>query len=113
MLYRPVEFTRPQGQGALGAHLSIDDQKLLLLPRTLSLNTDSTSLEGHRENLALLLESRGLRRIPVSESSFVNDEVAFQWLAQGRLDFNRHTFREACKREGLLDGDGELMGCSV
>ncbi|WP_336705408.1 hypothetical protein [Delftia acidovorans] len=96
-----------------GAHLSIDDQELLQLPRTLSLNTDSTSLEGHRENLALLLESRGLRRIPVSESSFVNDEVAFQWLAQGRLDFNRHTFREACKREGLLDGDGELMGCSV
>lgn len=86
-----------------GAHLSIDDQELLLLPRTLSLDTDSTSLEGHRENLALLLESRDLRRIPVSESSFVYDEVAFQWLAQGRLDFNRQTFREACKREGLLD----------
>ncbi|WP_239009502.1 hypothetical protein [Delftia lacustris] len=49
----------------------------------------------------------------MSESSFVYDEVAFQWLAQGRLDFNRQTFREACKREGLLDGDGELMGCSV
>ncbi|HEV2717267.1 MAG TPA: SAVED domain-containing protein, partial [Terriglobales bacterium] len=31
---------------------------------------------------------------------------AFQWLAQGRLEFDRQTFREACKREGLLAGDG-------
>ena len=87
-------------------HLGIDDQELMLLARTLSLDTDSTSLEDHRDNLDLLFENRGLRRIPISESSFVYDDIAFQWLAQGRLDFNRKTFREACKREGLLDGDG-------
>jgi hypothetical protein len=87
-------------------HLDIDDQELMLLARTLSLDTDSTSLEDHRDNLDLLFENRGLRRVPVNESSFVYDDVAFQWLAQGRLDFNRQTFREACKREGLLDGDG-------
>lgn len=87
-------------------HLDIDDQELMLLARTLSLDTDSTSLEDHRDNLDLLFENRGLRRIPVNESSFVYDDIAFQWLAQGRLDFNRQTFREACKREGLLDGDG-------
>lgn len=87
-------------------HLDIDDQELMLLARTLSLDTDSTSLDDHRDNLDLLFENRGLRRVPVNESSFVYDDVAFQWLAQGRLDFNRQTFREACKREGLLDGDG-------
>ena len=87
-------------------HLNIDDQELMLLARTLSLDTDSTSLDDHRDNLDLLFENRGLRRVPVNESSFVYDDVAFQWLAQGRLDFNRQTFREACKREGLLDGDG-------
>jgi hypothetical protein len=87
-------------------HLSIDDQELMLLARTLSLDTDSTSLEDHRDNLDLLFENRGLRRVPISESSFVYDDVAFQWLAQGRLDFNKQTFREACKREGLLDSDG-------
>jgi hypothetical protein len=87
-------------------HLGIDDQELMLLARTLSLDTDSTSLDDHRDNLDLLFENRGLRRIPVNESSFVYDDVAFQWLAQGRLEFDRQTFREACKREGLLAGDG-------
>lgn len=87
-------------------HLDIDDNELMFLARTLSLDTDSTSLDDHRDNLNLLFENRGLRRVPVSESSFVYDDVAFQWLAQGRLEFDRQTFREACKREGLLAGDG-------
>ncbi len=87
-------------------HLDIDDKELMLLARTLSLDTDSTSLDDHRDNLDLLFENRGLRRVPVRESSFVYDDVAFQWLAQGRLEFDRQTFREACKREGLLAGDG-------
>lgn len=87
-------------------HLQIDDQELMLLARTLSLDTDSTSLDDHRDNLDLLFENRGLRRVPVNESSFVYDDVTFQWLAQGRLEFDRQTFREACKREGLLTSDG-------
>ncbi len=87
-------------------HLDIDDQELMLLARTLSLDTDSTSLDDHRDNLDLLFENRGLRRVPVSQSSFIYDDIAFQWLGQGRLEFNRDTFREACKREGLLAGDG-------
>ncbi len=87
-------------------HLGIDDQELMLLARTLSLDTDSTSLDDHRDNLDLLFENRGLRRIPANESSFIYDDVVFQWLAQGRLEFDRQTFREACKREGLLAGDG-------
>lgn len=87
-------------------HLGIDDEELMLLARTLSLDTDSTSLDDHRDNLDLLFENRGLRRVSVHESSFVYDDVAFQWLAQGRLEFDRQTFREACKREGLLAGDG-------
>jgi hypothetical protein len=87
-------------------HLGIDDEELRLLTRTLALDTDSTSLEDHRDNLDLLFENRGLRRIPVSESSFLYDDVAFQWLAQGRLEFTRETFREACRRENLLAQDG-------
>lgn len=86
-------------------HLGISDPELMLLARTLSLDTDSTSLDDHRDNLDLLFENRGLRRVPANESSFVYDDVAFQWLAQGRLEFDRNTFREACKREGLLAGD--------
>ena len=87
-------------------HLDIDDQELMLLARTLALDTDATSLDDHRDNLDLLFENRGLRRVPANESSFVYDDVAFQWLSQGRLEFDRQTFREACTREGLLAGDG-------
>lgn len=83
-------------------HLSIDDAELRLLARTLALDTDSTSLDDHREYLDLIFENRGLRRVPVSESSFVYDDLAFQWLGQGRLDFDRETFRAACIREGLF-----------
>lgn len=86
-------------------HLDINDQELMLLARTLSLDTDSTSLDDHRDNLDLLFENRGLRRIPPNESSFIYDDVTFQWLAQGRLEFDRQTFLEACKREKLLAGD--------
>ena len=87
-------------------HLGIDDQELMFLARTLSLDTDSTSLDDHRERLDELFECRGLRRVPLHESSFVYDDVVFQWLAQGRLEFDRKTFREACKRESLLAGEG-------
>jgi hypothetical protein len=86
-------------------HLGIDDKELMILARTLSLDTDSTSLDDHRDNLDVLFENRGLRRVPVNESSFVYDDIAFQWLSQGRLEFDRETFREACKREGLLAAD--------
>jgi hypothetical protein len=45
--------------------------------------------------------------VPDNESSFIYDDIAFQWLAQGRLEFDRTTFRQACQREGLLDGAGK------
>jgi hypothetical protein len=86
-------------------HLGIGDDELQLLARTLAFHTDMTSLEEHRQHLDPLLELRGLRRVPQSESSFVYDDIAFQWLAQGRLEFNRTEFRDACRREGLFDKD--------
>lgn len=89
-------------------HLGIDNEELLLLARTLALDTDSTSLDDHRDNLNILFENRGLRRIPANESSFVYDDVVFQWLSQGRLEFDRQTFREVCRRENLLTGDSRV-----
>lgn len=89
-------------------HLEIEDEELRVLARTLALDTDSTSLDDHRDNLDLLFENRGLRRVPVNESSFVYDDVVFQWLAQGRLAFDRESFREACKRENLLASEGRV-----
>lgn len=86
-------------------HLGIDDDQLRLLARTLAFHTDMTSLEEHRQHLDPLLELRGLRRVPLSESSFVYDDIAFQWLGQGRLEFDRSEFRDACRREGLFERD--------
>lgn len=83
-------------------HLGLDDRELRIMARTLAIDTDSTSLEDHRENLDTLFEMRGLRRVPLSESSFIYDDIVFQWLAQGRLEFNRSDFREACRSENLL-----------
>ena len=83
-------------------HLGIDDAELRLLARTLSLDTDSTSLDDLRELLDMHFENRGLLRIPLNESSFRYDDIVFQWLAQGRLEFTRDTFRDACQRENLF-----------
>lgn len=86
-------------------HLGIDDAELRLLTRTLALHTDSSSLDDHREYLDVHFENRGLRRVPQNQSSFLYDDVAFQWMAQGRLEFTRNNFREACRRENLLVQD--------
>lgn len=89
-------------------HLGIDEKELQTLARTLALDTDSSSLEDHRENLDILFENRGLRRIPPNESSFLYDDLTYQWLAQGRLEFDRESFRQICKKEGLLSNEGRV-----
>jgi hypothetical protein len=88
-------------------HLGISDAELRILARTLALDTDSTSLDDHRDNLDLMFENRGLRRIPANESSFVYDDLTYQWLGQGRLEFDRSSFREACAKQGLLSNEGK------
>jgi hypothetical protein len=52
--------------------------------------------------LDVLFENRGLARIPMSESSFKYDDVMYQWLGQGRIEFDKSSFRDACAKEGLL-----------
>lgn len=89
-------------------HLGIDDIELRTFVRTLALDTDSTSLEEHREYLDQLLELRGLRRIPIAESSFIYDDVTYQWLSQGRLEFDRASFIKACKDQQLFDRDSRV-----
>ena len=48
----------------------------------------------------------GLRRIQSKQSALIYDEVVFQWMAQGRIEFDRKTLREACAQEELL-GESE------
>lgn len=84
-------------------HLDIDDDELRVFARAFAVATAHESLDELRGSLDLAFRVAGLRRVPLSESAFVYDDIPFQWLAQGKSEFNRHTFKEACEAEGLLD----------
>jgi SMODS-associated and fused to various effectors sensor domain len=84
-------------------HLSIPEEALRVLARTLAFAETTDSLDDMRERLNEQFQFLGLRSIPSSESTFIYDEVVFRWLAQGRTIFDRATFHEACRNEGLLE----------
>lgn len=84
-------------------HLDIDDDELRVFARTLAIATAHESLDDLRASLDLAFRVAGLRRVPPSDSVFVYDDLPFQWLAQGKSEFDRHTFKQACEAEGLLD----------
>lgn len=83
-------------------HLSIDEDELRLLARTLAFGQATDTLDGLREYLDAVFGLVGLRRIPANESAFPYDDAIFQWMAQGRLEFDRSTFPAICRREGLI-----------
>lgn len=83
-------------------HLGIDETALRLLARTLALSEATDSLDQLREDLDPLLQIAGLRRVPPHQSAFIYDQVVYQWMAQGRLEFDRSSLREACRAEGVL-----------
>jgi hypothetical protein len=83
-------------------HLVVDEDELKILARTLAFGEATDSLDALRDNLDLLFACVGLRRIPAAQSAFLYDEVVYQWMAQGRLEFDRSAFRASCAREGLL-----------
>ena len=83
-------------------HLGIDEDDLRVLAGTLAFGQVSETLDDLRERLEEVFGVVGLRKDPSHRSTFVYDDIVFQWMAQGRLEFNRKTFREACRQEGLL-----------
>lgn len=84
-------------------HLKVNEEELQLLTQTLAFYGVGQSLSELREQLNLLLRSVGLRQIPGNSSSFIYDDLPFQWLVAGRLEFDRNTLIQACKKEGLLE----------
>jgi hypothetical protein len=87
-------------------HLAIDEDELRVLARTLAFGEANDSLDGLRDYLDALFGFVGLRRVPPNQSAFPYDDVVFQWMAQGRLEFDRASFKSVCTREGLI-GQGE------
>lgn len=82
-------------------HLGINEDQLGQLARTLAFGEATDNLDDLRERLDALFGFVGLRRVPSIESAFVYDDLVFQWMAQGRLEFDRASFRTICAREGL------------
>lgn len=83
-------------------HLQIDDDELRKLAGTLAFGQVADSLDSLREGLDPVFRLVGLRPVAQNESAFIYDDVVFQWLSQGRLEFGRDSFRAACAKEGLL-----------
>lgn len=88
-------------------HLEIDDHELRLFAGTLAFGHSSGTLYEQRDLLDILFASVGLRRVPAHESAFFYDDLIFQWMAQGRTEFDEQSLRAACREEGLFDGSPE------
>lgn len=85
-------------------HLGLTDDELRNLAGVLAFSETTESLDDIRHRLDDLFQMVGLRRVPANESAFGYDDLPFQWMAQGRLEFDRTTFCAICEREGLLVG---------
>lgn len=83
-------------------HLGIAEKELALMTRTLAIVETTESLAALRERLDERFAVVGLKRVPASETSFPYDDLVFKLLDQGRLEFDRDSFRAMCSRENLL-----------
>lgn len=83
-------------------HLDIDDETLRVFARTLGFGQATDSLDELRDRLDVDFGLVGLRRVPANESAFAYDDLVYRWMAQGRLEHDRASFRELCGDEGLL-----------
>lgn len=88
-------------------HLAIDEDELKVLARTLAFGEATDTLDALRDQLDVLFAYVGLKRVPANRSAFPYDDAIFQWMAQGRVEFDRTGFRAICAREGLL---GQAQG---
>jgi len=84
-------------------HLGIDHAGLNLVARTLAVAETPESLASQRERLDEKFASVGMRRVPASETGFFYDDLIAKLLAQGRVEFDRDSFAEMARREGVLD----------
>ena len=83
-------------------HLGIEEDELRVLAQTLAFGHVSETLDELRERLDEVFQVVGLLRVPFNQNVLIYDDIVFQWMAQGRLEFDRKAFREACARQQLL-----------
>lgn len=84
-------------------HLGIDHAALEHLARVFTINEQPDSLEGLKQQLDDRFAAVGMKRISASESGYIYDDLVTKLLAQGRIEFDRDSFREMCQGEGLME----------
>lgn len=84
-------------------HLGVNEDGLRLIASVLSIAETTESLASLRERLDGRFATVGMKRVPDGDSAFFYDDLAFKLLAQGRVEFNKDSFREMCREEGLLE----------
>ncbi len=83
-------------------HLGVDDTALGLVARVLAVAESPESMMTLRERLDERFAAVGMKRVPASESAFFYDDLIAKLLAQGRVQFDRDSFVEMARREGIL-----------
>lgn len=83
-------------------HLEIDDLELRRFAQTIAIGEATDSLDDMRGLLDMTFRAVGLRRVPVHETSFFYDDLVYGWMAQQRQEFDRQSFGDMCRKEGLL-----------
>lgn len=84
-------------------HLALDEEGLRTLANTLAFGAEPATLLDLRDELDTLLQLHGMRRVPMNEDACWYDDLTYQWLAQGRIEFDGESFRAACKQQGLFE----------
>ncbi len=88
-------------------HLDIDENELRLLAGTMAFGHTSETLGDLRDMLDMLFAFVGLRRVPPHESAFFYDDLVFQWMSQGRVEYDRESFKALCASEDLFGASSE------
>jgi len=84
-------------------HLGLDDSGLNTVVRTLAIAEVSETLDSLRDRLDEKFAVVGMKRVPAGETAFFYDDLIMKLLAQGRIEFDRDSFTEMARSEGILD----------
>lgn len=84
-------------------HLKLDHTGLNLVARTLAIAETPESLVNLRYRLDDKFAAFGMKRVPASETAFFYDDLIAKLFAQGRFEFDRDSFAEMTRSEGILD----------
>lgn len=83
-------------------HLGINEDELRVFARTLAFSEAVDTLDAVQDMLNDLFHGVGLQCAFGDQLVFPYDELVFNWMAQGRHEFDRVSLLHACEKEGLL-----------